>query len=51
MNETHIYSYAVTDKLRIYDRGVLVAEFPPQKYPAMIEHMAYGLFGKVRDDT
>jgi len=50
MTDPHIYSYAVTDKLRIYDRGVLVAEFPPTMYPAMIEHMAYGLFGKVRDD-
>ena len=45
-----IVSYAVTDKLRIYDNGVLVAEFTPQMYPALIQHLANALFGKIRDD-
>ena len=49
MIEPQIISYAVTDKLRIYDRGILVAEFSPVMFPAMIEKLAFALFGKVHE--
>ena len=49
-DHARICSYSITDKLRIYSNGQLVAEFTIDMFPALIGHMGAALFGKIKED-
>jgi len=46
-----ITTFAVTDKLRVYVDGRLVAEIPPHMFPPIIAGMGDCLIGKVPNQT